>query len=414
MDLRARPDIAEFRTEVHEFLRSNLPAGWRGIGALDAEERKRFARTWREKLVEAGLIAPAWPREFGGRGLDVVAQALVGEEFVRSGVPHYPAECDGNGFILLAPTMLHWGTEEQKRRFLPATLSGEIKWAQGYSESEAGSDLFGLRTRAELHDGNWVINGHKMWQTAGVHANWIFVLARTDPTARKSKALSLILVPLDQEGVEVRGIKNMAGETEFAEVFFTDAVAPAGNVLGAVGDGARVALTLLGFERGAGGLAAALSYQVELDRLAGLIGDHDLRRDPVVRQRFGECRTTVHLLRCLAMKALSAGASGRPPGAESSVFKLVTAEYRQTVTELARDVLGDDILAPSGAPAVATLGPQPRGLDPSSPAAWTADLLHARPVTVYGGSSQIQRTTIAERVLGLPRDGGDRAETGRN
>jgi alkylation response protein AidB-like acyl-CoA dehydrogenase len=403
MDLTFPEAATQVRDDVRSFLAANLPADWRGIGALGDDERADFRVAWRKTLVEQRLIAPAWPAEFGGGGLDVAAQAVVAEEFVIAGVPQYPAACDGNGFMLLGPTMLHWGSEEQKRRFLPATVAGDIRWAQGYSEAEAGSDLFGLRTRATCRNGKWIVDGHKMWQTAGVHANWIFTLARTDPEAKKSRGLSLILVPIDQPGVEVRGIRTMAGDVEFAEVFFDRAETDEANVLGPVNEGAKVALTLLGFERGAGGLAVTRSYLIELARLTELARERGRLGDPRVRGRLAECRATVHVLRSLAYKSLSAGLAGSPPGPESSVFKLVTAEYRQTVTELAVDVLGAAALAPGGAGSVVGLGPQPRGVDPLSGRAWFTDLLHARPVTVYGGSSQIQRDTIAERVLGLPR-----------
>lgn len=403
MDLTLSPAAESVRAAVHRFLDDNLPADWQGIGALDPEAEAEFRRNWREALVQERLIAPAWPTEFGGGGLDLEAQAVVAEEFVVAGVPQYPAACDGNGFMLLGPTMLHWGTDEQKHRFLPQTITGEIRWAQGYSEAEAGSDLFNLRTRAERRGDQWVLNGHKMWQTAGTHANWIFVLARTDSTVSKSKGLSLLLVPIDQPGVDVRPIRNIAGENEFAEVFFDDALTDASNVLGPIDAGAKVALTLLGFERGAGGMAVTRSYLIELDRLTELAHNVGGLRDPRIWERLARCRTKVHVLRNLARKSLSKGLAGEAPGPESSVFKLITAEYRQEVTELAFDLLGADGIAPGGASAMAPLGPQPRGLDPLSGAAWFTDLLHARPVTVYGGSSQIQRNTIAERVLGMPR-----------
>jgi len=403
MDLTFPEATERVRHDVREFLAANLPTDWRGIGALDETERTEYRASWREALLKERWIAPAWPVEFGGAGLDLAAQAVVAEEFVAAGVPQYPAPCDGNGFMLLGPTMLHWGTHEQKHRFLPATVSGDIRWAQGYSEAEAGSDLFGLRTRAALRDGKWIIDGHKMWQTAGLHANWIFVLARTDPTAPKSKGLSLLLVPLDQPGVEVRGIRNMAGEVEFAEVFFDQAETEEANVLGPINEGAKVALTLLGFERGAGGLAVTRSYLIELERLTELARANGRLGDPRVLERLADCRATIHVLRNLAYKSLSAGLAGSPPGPESSVFKLVTAEYRQTVTELAMDLLGAAVLAPGGPASVVGLGPQPRGVDAFSAQVWFTDLLQARPVTVYGGSSQIQRDTISERVLGLPR-----------
>ncbi|RYF39909.1 MAG: acyl-CoA dehydrogenase, partial [Comamonadaceae bacterium] len=288
--------------------------------------------------------------------------------------------------------------------FLPRTLSGEIAWAQGYSEPEAGSDLFNVRTRAVREGHSWIINGQKIWQTAGLSANWLFALVRTDPALPGGKGLSFILLPIDQPGVTVRGIKNMAGETEFAEVFLTDAVASDEHVVGGVGNGAQVALGLLGFERGAGGLAAAAAARIEVERLIELARATGGARDRGLRRRIARCRADVHVLRCLALRSLSAGVSGDPPGPESSVTKMFMSLYRQRVTELALDLLGRSAVSLDGPSAVAALGPQPRGLDAASATAWVQDALHARPGTVYGGSLQIQRNTLAERVLGLPRE----------
>jgi len=393
----------EYRAQVRTLLSQELPAGWRGIGALSAEERDQFNARWREFLLEHRLIAPGWPSEYGGGGLDVISQSIVAEEFVRAGVPQYALLTDPIGIVLLGPTILHWGTEAQKEYFVPRTISGEIRWAQGYSEPEAGSDLFGLRTRAVLDGDEWVVNGSKIWQTAGVHANWIFALVRTEPDAPKAKGLSFLLIPYDQPGVQVRAIKTMDGGEELAEVFFDNARTAAGNVVGGPGNGAKVALTLLGFERGSGGLAAAEAARFELLRLRDAMREFGVE-DPELVRRLADCWVTVHAMQCLALRNLTVGASGRPPGPESSIAKLMMSEYRKKVTELAVDVLGPRALAPTGMPSVVNLGPQPLGVDAHSTSAWVADYLHARPGTVYGGSSEMQRNTIAEQVLGLPRE----------
>ena len=404
MDLTHDEDAERFRKRVQTLLDEHLPPDWQGVGALAEAGREQFLTTWREVLREGGFLAPAVPAEYGGGGLTVIEEAILCEEFALRGVSGTPHPNDKFGFNLLLPTLLHWGTEEQKAKYVTPTITGEIKWAQGYSEPEAGSDLFSLRTRAVLDGDEWIINGQKTWQTAGPTANWIFALVRTDPDAERSKGISFVVIPIDQPGVEVRGIKNMAGQVEFAEVFFTDARTHASNVIGGVNNGAKVALTLLGFERGAGGIAAAATGRIELERLVELAKAKGMNTDPHVRQRIVRCISTVQVIKCIALKVLTSSAAGAPPGPESSIIKLLISEYRKVVTELAVDILGRDALALEGADVVEPLGAQPRGLDPVSSRAWIKDFLHARPGTVYGGSSEIQRTTIAEQVLGLPRE----------
>jgi len=412
VDLRYSEEEQGYRERVRGLLREALPNDWQGYGALSAEERARFGPQWRTWLLEHGMLAAGWPTEFGGGGLSVVEQAIVAEELAEVGAPQYPTPNDTYGLQLLGPTVMHFGTPEQQAYFLPRTLSGEIRWAQGYSEPEAGSDLFGARTVARREGDKWIINGQKVWQSNGVTANWIFVIVRTDPSVKGAKGLSFMLLPIDQPGVTVRGIRNMAGETEFAEVFFDDAVASAEHVIGGVGEGAKVALALLGFERGAGGLAVVASSRIELERLAALAIAHGRADDLSITRRIARCRVDVHVMRCLALRTLAASASGGTPGAESSVTKWFASQYRQRVTELAMDILGADAVALAGDSSVAALGPQPRGVEATASAAWIEDAMHARPITIYGGALQIQRNTIGERLLGLPREQRP-AKTGR-
>ncbi|MGW6332961.1 acyl-CoA dehydrogenase family protein [Nocardia rhamnosiphila] len=404
MDLHYSDTEQHYRAEVRDLLARLLGPDWRGFGAMPAAEREEFRLMWRAALLEHGLLAAGWPEEYGGGGLSLIEQSIVAEELAEAGAPQYPTANDANGLVLLGPTLMHYGSAEQKDYFLPRTLSGEITWAQGYSEPEAGSDLFNVRTRAVRQGDSWIINGQKIWQTAGLSANWLFALVRTDPTLPGGKGLSFVLLPIDQPGVTVRGIRNMAGETEFAEVFLTDAVASNEHIVGGLGHGAQVALGLLGFERGAGGLAAAAAARIEVERLVELARGSGAAADGELRRRIARCRADVHVLRCLALRSLSAGVSGAPPGPESSITKIFMSTYRQRVTELSLDILGRTALSLDGPGAVAALGPQPRGLDACSANSWVQDALHARPGTVYGGSLQIQRNTIAERVLGLPRE----------
>ncbi|MEU7814346.1 acyl-CoA dehydrogenase family protein [Pseudonocardia sp. NPDC049154] len=404
MDLSYPPAADDFREEIRGFLREHLPQGWTGWGALPPAERETFVRDWRALLVEHRFLGLTWPAEYGGGGRGLLEQSILIEEFVRIGVPFLPHPNDTFSLNLLGPTLLHAGTEEQRSRFLRPTLTGEMRWAQGFSEPDAGSDLFNLRTRGVVDGDELVLDGQKVWQTAGTTANWMFTLVRTDPAASRAKGLSFVLVPLDQPGVEVRGIRTAAGEVEFAEVFLTGARAALGDVVGGLGNGAAVALALLGYERGAGGVAAALGMAIELERLVELARANGAAADARLRSRVGACWTRVHVLRCVALRALSAGLEGKPPGPESSLVKALTAEHHQVATELAMDILGPAALTPNGPQPAEWLRPQPRGFDPLSSTAWVSDFLNARAGTIYGGSSEIQRTTIAERILGLPAE----------
>ena len=401
MTTRATPD--EFRQQIQEFFRNNLPDGWRGYGALAANERETFCADWREIMRKERYLAPTWPEEYGGGALGLAEQAVIQEELVRHGLPTIPHPSDRFAFILIGPTLLHWGTPEQKAQFLPAMISGEHRWAQGYSEPDAGSDLFSLTTKGEFEDGEWVVNGQKVWQTDGQYANWIFALVRTEPEASRGAGISMLLLPIDQPGVEVRTIRSMTGKEEFSEVFFSDARTAGDNIVGPRGAGAKVALTLLGFERGSASGATYASYRIELDRLIELIKKRGLAQDQVVRQRLAWCHCRLEMLKYLGMRTFAGALSGEPPGPESSILKLYESEYHTRLTELAMDVLGMEGLVLSGDPGVETLGPDPLG-SPNSPAAWINQYMTARAATIYGGSSQIQRNTLGEQVLGLPRE----------
>ncbi|MDR6174677.1 alkylation response protein AidB-like acyl-CoA dehydrogenase [Nocardioides zeae] len=392
-----------FRSRVRSFLDRELGEGWAGIGALAPEERAVFRGRWREALREERLLAPTWPEEHGGGGLGLAEQAILQAELVEAGVPVLPFETDQFAFTLIGPTLLHWGTPAQKARFLPRMITAEDRWAQGYSEPGAGSDLFALSTRAVLDGDEWVVNGQKVWQTAAQDANWIFALVRTEPGESRGRGISMLLIPIDQPGVEVRPIRTITGEDEFCEVFFTDARTAADNVVGPRGAGAKVALTLLGFERGSASGALYAGYRIELDRLIELVRERGLDRTDWVRDRIAQAHLRLEMLRYLGERNLAGALSGAPPGPESSIIKLYESEYHAQVTELALELLGDDATAWRGEPGVAHLGPDPLG-SPSTPAAWIRQFLTARAATIYGGSSEIQRNTLGEQVLGLPRE----------
>ena len=240
MDVRYSPEAEAYREEIRSFLGANLPDGWPGLAGLSEEARPGFVKEWRQLLGLQGLVAPAWPKEYGGGGLSAIERVILHEEFAKAGVPTGGPN-DGMGIGMIGPTLMVVGTEEQKKYFLPRILSGSDRWCQGYSEPDSGSDLASLGTRAVLDGDEWVINGQKIWTSEAHTANWIFVLCRTNPGAVKHRGISFLLCPMDQPGIDVRPIVNMAKSHEFNEVFFTDARTAAHNVLGEVDDGWRVA-----------------------------------------------------------------------------------------------------------------------------------------------------------------------------
>ena len=393
-----------FREQFIRFILDFLPRGWTGQSGLGQDDLASFRASWRSAMAEAGYLAPEWPVEFGGCGVGVLEASAIAEECARFGLPRYPCVNDQIGVELLGPTLLKWGTREQKDQFLRQTISGKIRWAQAYSEPGAGSDLFNLTTRAELVGEQWVVRGQKVWQTGALQANWMFVLARTDPAAdRPRNGLSFLLVPVDQERVETRGICNLAGEVEFAEVFFDGAVTSGANIVGKPGEGARVASSLLEFERGAALASDAAAAMTELDRLAELIEQRGLQVDAQLRDEIGGCWAWVYAMRSIGQQVLASAHAGEASGAESSIIKLLGSEYRRRLTRLALRALGTQGITMSGAHPIEMLGPQPRDVSATSSRAWTADYFHALAGTIYGGSSEIQRNIIAERLLGLPR-----------
>lgn len=402
MDITYPPEAEAFRERIRDFLREHLPAGWSGPGALPPAARDEFARQWRQLLADNGLVAVSWPHEYGGAGLSAMSQAVLDEEFARAGAPE-GLENDLLGIQLLGNTLIALGSEQQKAHYLPRILSGEDRWCQGFSEPEAGSDLASVRTRAVLDGDEWTLNGQKIWTSAGPTANWIFVLARTDPAGPKHTGLSMLLVPMDQPGVVVRPIVNAAGHASFSEVFFDGARTAAANVIGRVGDGWLVAMTLLGFERASQVTTAAINFGRELDRLCELARDRGLHSEPRIRDALAWCYSRVQIMRYQGYRGLTALINGQRPGPEAAISKVMWSEYFQRYTELAVEILGLEALSAQGAgngealivPAVGT---------PNSAACWLDELLYGRAATIYAGSSQIQRNVIGEQLLGLPKE----------
>ena len=365
-----------------------------------------YSKEFSKELAARGWIGMTWPVEHGGGGRPPIDRLIVAEEMIALGAP---IAASWFADRQMGPALMTYGTAEQQRTYLPGMLAGEDTWCIGMSEPNAGSDLGNLGCRAVLDGDEWVINGQKIWTTAGHLANHIFVLARTAPDEVKHRGITFLLVDMQQPGVEVRPIRMMSGESEFCEVFFTDARCPKGNVVGEVHGGWMVAMTLLGNERGAGAAVNAIAFRAELDKLNRLAKERGLSHDPQIRQRLAKAHTKVEVMRFLGYRALTAFMNGKKPGPDASIGKLFWSEYHKEVTELAIDILGADALTPSGTPAQTYIRPDAVG-SPNSSASWVDVFMNARAGTIYAGSSQVQRGIVGEQILGLPKE--PRADAG--
>ena len=401
MDPTYSEEADAFRTRIQTFLKENLPEGWTGIGALDRDGILAFQSDWRQKLAANGLLAPSWPTEYGGGGMSELEQVILAEEFTKAGAPTGGSN-DAFSIQMVGNTILHWGTPEQKEHFLPRIISGEDIWCQGYSEPDAGSDLAGLGCRAELDGDEWIINGQKIWTSAGQLANWIFVLCRTDTDAPKHRGISFLLCPMDQDGVDVRPIEMMSGDADFNETFFTEARTHKDNVIGEVNGGWAVAMTLLGYERGEAAATTPIAFRAEWDKLAELAKQNGAIDDPIIRDRLTKLYTEVEIMRLAGMQTLTKFLAGGQPGPGESTFKLYWSEYHKRITELAVDILGAAAMTPDGI-AKNSFGTDLPGAG-NDAASWVGTFYNARAGTIYAGTSQVQRNIIGEMVLGLPKE----------
>jgi alkylation response protein AidB-like acyl-CoA dehydrogenase len=345
-------------------------------------------RDWQRKLNAAGYLGMAWPREWGGRGASQVEEAILAEELARADAPEI---LNSLGLSLCAPALIHHGTEQQRRRFIPSMLNGDEIWCQGFSEPGAGSDLASLRTRAEIDGDSFIVNGQKCWTTFGPWADWIFVLARTDANDRYG-GISFILVDLKTAGVEVRPLKQITGESEFGEVFFENARVPRENLVGQAGQGWKIAMTVLGYERGAGTMAMAARLGNDLRALVETCGRFGLT-DTATRRRLARLVVEWQTLYANGYRTLANLADGKAPGPESSIEKIFWSELDQRLRLAALEILGP--------------GAQLRRYDRRAlPGVdWPRDFLWSRAETIFSGSSEIQRNIISKRVLALPQDG---------
>jgi alkylation response protein AidB-like acyl-CoA dehydrogenase len=389
MDLHFTPEQVNFRTELRAWLEANLERTWTEETRNpkhDADSLVEVRRAWQRKLNDAGYIGMRWSTEWGGRGASEVEEAILQEELARADTPQVP---NFLGISLLGPALIHHGTEEQRRRFIPKILTADEIWCQGFSEPGAGSDLAALRTRAEPDGDDFRISGQKVWTTFGPWADWIFVLARTDMDDRYG-GISFFLVPIDQAGVEMRAIRQITGESEFGEVFFDGALAKREHLVGKPGEGWRIAMTVLGYERGSSTLANPAEYDRYLDGLVtGLRESGDLERTDV-REKLGRLVLENEVMRSNGLRTLAELAAGNAPGPESSIEKIFWSEYAQRLTDTALDLLGPE------AQLSMTSGHARPEVD------WAYQYMWSRAGTIYSGSSEIQRNIIAKRVLHMP------------
>ena len=378
---------AEFRELVRSWLRENVVgefAELRGRGGPGDEDIGFDVRVeWEKVLGRAGWIGLGWPVEHGGRGATVDQQIIWAEEYVRA---QAPARTNHMGENLLAPTLIEYGTPEQCARFLPGILRGDERWCQGYSEPNAGSDLANVQTKAHLDGDRWVINGQKVWTSLAHVSHWCFVVARTEPGSLRHAGLTFLLVPMDQSGVEVRPIRQITGGGEFNETFFDDAETEASLVVGQPGNGWGVAMALLGYERGISTLAQQVGFERELDDTIALARTNGRAGDPVLRQKLARAHTGLQLLKLNALRSMSAKGV---PGPEASISKLFWGTWHRDLGELMMEILGPAGLIGEALPYELTLEQKL--------------FLFTRSDTIYGGSNEIQRNVLGERVLGLPR-----------
>jgi len=398
MDLTYGAEYESFRQQVRTF----VERAWLPHAKLVKAERKAAEATFRREAIEQGYLYRAIPRQYGGseQAPDVMRGQIIREEFGRV---RAPMEVPGVGVGMLVPTLLECGTQEQKERFIAKTLTGEYLWAQGYSEPNAGSDLASVRTKGVLQDGEWVINGQKVWSTFAQYARFMFAMVRTEPDAPKHQGLSYILLDLKQPGVTVRPLKQVTGGEEFCEVFFDDARAPADWIVGERGKGWQVSKTTLVHERNSF-IGNASSSQALYDKLVDLARSTSLNGkpaidDPLIRERLLVLEGYVASHVYSSYRQFSMTAHGQHSGIVGSMNKLISTQIGHEVARLARDLMGDNLLT----------APPPEGTRGAGPEKWNNQFFGSLGVAIAGGASNIQRNIIAERGLGLPRDNGQEA-----
>jgi alkylation response protein AidB-like acyl-CoA dehydrogenase len=377
MDLTFNPSELEFRDELRAWLADNPP----GEAPKDDEDgHYAWRRDWQRRLAAGGWAAVHWPREYGGRGATLTESAIFFEELGRSGAP-LPA--NALGLLLAGPTIMAWGTPEQKDRYLSPIVTADEIWCQGFSEPEAGSDLASLKTRAVKSNGEWIVTGQKVWTSGAQYSKWCMLVARTDSEAPKHKGLSYFLLDMEQDAVQVRPLRQITGESEFNELFIEEARIPDANLLGGEGNGWKVALTTLMNERAGLGFFLQVRLRQLLDALLAEAVQRDLLEDPVIADRLGELHLKAEVLRLTAYRGLTTIEKYGQPGPEGSLVKWMWSDTNQQLTQFAADLLGPEVMHADNH--------------------WSYELLRARGNTIEGGTTEILKNIVAERVLGLPK-----------
>jgi alkylation response protein AidB-like acyl-CoA dehydrogenase len=376
VDLTLSPNEEAFRDELRAWVAENHP----GEEPTGDEAAFEFRKEWQRALHAKGYAGLSWPEEFGGRGATLIEQAIFGEEMARAKAPQ---TANVLGLVMGGPVVIAHGDEEQKRRYLEPILSAEEIWCQGFSEPDSGSDLASLKTRAVKSGDEWVVTGQKVWTTFAHHAKWCMLVARTDQDAPKHQGLTYFLMDMEQDAVQVRPLRQITGENEFNELFIEEARIPDANVVGGVGNGWAVAITTLMHERAGLGAASAAGVRIALGQLIELARERGVEGDPVIRQKIAALLIETEALRLNAWRGLTQIMKTGIPGPEGSLPKLQWAQVNQGLTELAMEIRGEE------------------GAIRESD--WTYRFLRARANSIEGGTTEILKNIIAERVLGLPR-----------
>ena len=396
MDFNYTPSEDKFRQTLRTWLADALPAGWGDtiFEPEDEDERAMFRLDWEKKLHAGGWSGINWPKEYGGRGATLIEKVIFAEEMARARAPE---GINIIGHNLAGTTILRYGTEAQKKRFLPKIISSDEVWCQGFSEPNAGSDLASVRTKAERHGDKFIVNGQKVWTSFAQYAQWCFALVRTDPSATKHKGLSFLLIDMKAPGISIRPLRQISGESEFNETFFDDVEVPVENLVGEENDGWRIAMTTLAYERGPeDALGRQVRFKQELDKLleaiVGLkLGELRAIDDALIRQKLARSIIEVEVMRLNSMRTFSKYLNGEERGPDASLIKLYWSHAAQRLYENALDALGP--IAPlCGSDGQAAAGGR-----------FQLSWLQSKAFTIYSGSSEIQRNIIGERMLGLPR-----------
>jgi len=395
MDLNLTTSEQAFRDEFRAWLGSNIPAEWDPAAAHDEDSRQRFdfLRAWQKKMFEAGWAGIHWPKEYGGRGVTLIEQTIFIEEMARAAAPPL---INVLGLSLLGPTLIAYGTEDQKQRFLAKILSADEIWCQGYSEPNAGSDLAALRSEAVLEGDHFIVNGQKTWTSYGHFADWCFAVVRTDPDVPKHKGLTYMLIDMHSPGITVRPLKQMTGDSEFNEVSFQNVRVPVENVVGQINGGWEIAIATLMFERGTLGASLQITFKRQIERLIELsrTTERDGRpasADPIIRQKLAQIYSEIEVFRLNQMRTITRMSKSGVPGPEGSIQKIFWSEMNQRMQQVAMEMLGPfGQLTRESAYAV-------------DHGQWAHAYLRSRGNTIEAGTSEIQRNIIGHFVLGLPK-----------